>query len=221
MDIIKTGAFLLLGLATGALIPTVSCQMIQYKCKKRGKAIPEFTLQQSYKLLLAIINAGAFAFAGWLMPLPEACLVSVFAFIALVSVIVDIHIRIICNEAVLLIFVMGIAYRIFNGGFSSLLGSLAALGIVLVVFGSAAFLTKKLTSELGVGAGDIKLAMAIAITVGVMGVFYFLGGVAVAIGAYSVLGLMYHFLTKKSTFPMCGHIMFGFFAALFVPYFLQ
>lgn len=220
MDYVKIGSLLLCGLATGAFIPMAAQKLVVYKCSNRNKAVPDFYLPQSYKVLLLFINAFLFALAGWFMPLIQACLVCVLAFTALVSVIVDIQIRIICNEAVLLILVLGTAYRIIDGGFQSLLGSLAALGIVLVVFGGAALITKKLTSELGVGAGDIKLAIAIAVTVGFSGVFYFLGGVAVAIGAYSVLGLVYHFLSKKSTYPMCGHIMFGLFAALFVPYIL-
>lgn len=218
MELLKPGIFLLCGLATGLFIPAASQKIIQYKCQKKNKAMPEFYLARFYKILLVILNGIVFAAAGCLMPLQSAWLVCVFTFTALVSILVDNHIRIICNEVVLFILVLGIAYRLIGGGLYALLGSLAALGIVIVVFGSAAALTKIFTKELGVGAGDLKLSMAVAVTVGLSGVFYFLAGVAVAIGGYCVLGLIYKFLTRKSTFPMCAHIMFGFVGALFIPY---
>lgn len=218
MELIKIGVFLCVGLVTGLFIPKVSHKIILYKCMKRNKDAPEFSLTRFYELLVIVLNVSLFTLAGWLMPLQGACVVSAFVFIAFIAIIIDYNIRIICNEIVLLILVLGIFYRLIGGGINSLLGSLAALGIVLVVFGGAALITKLLTKEIGVGVGDVKLSMAIAVTVGYSGVFYFLGGVAVAIGGYCLLGMMYHFLTRKSTFPMCGHIMFGFMAALFIPF---
>lgn len=218
MELVRIGVFLCIGLVMGLFIPKASHKMILYKCMKRHKDAPEFSLTHFYKLLVLFLNGALFALAGWLMPLPGACVVCVFVFVALVAIIIDAYIRIICNEIVLLILILGIIYRLLGGGVSALLGSLAALGIVLVIFGGAALLTKLLTKEIGVGVGDVKLAMAIAVTVGYSGVFYFLGGMALAIGAYCLLGVMYHYLTKKSTFPMCGHIMFGFVVALFIPF---
>lgn len=218
MNLIQAGVFLCCGLVTGFFIPAASQKLIRYKCQKRNMEAPAFFFPAFYKWLFLILNAGLFAAAGWLMPLESAWVVCIFVFVALVSVIVDIHLRIICNEVVLLIFVLGIIYRIIVTGFQGLLGSLAALGIIIAVFGIAVLVTKLLAKQTGVGAGDVKLAMAIAVAVGFTGVFYFLGGLAVAIGGYCVLGLVYHYLTRKSTFPMCGHIMAGFIIALFFPY---
>jgi leader peptidase (prepilin peptidase)/N-methyltransferase len=221
MDLIKAGVFLCFGLVTGFFIPAAAQKLIRYKCRKRNTEAPEFYFPAFYKCLFLILNAGLFAAAGLLMPLESACVVCIFVFIALVSVIVDMHLRIICNEVVLLIFVLGIIYRVIIAGFQGLLGSLAALGIVIAVFGIAVLVTKLLAKQTGVGAGDVKLAMAIAVTVGFTGVFYFLGGLAIAIVGYCVLGLIHRYLTTKSTFPMCGHIMAGFIIALFFPYIHQ
>lgn len=221
MELVKIGIFLCIGAVTGLFIPKAAQKMIVYKCLQRNREAPEFFLLTFYKQLFVLINAVLFALAGWLMPIAGACVVCIFVFTALVSIIIDSHIRIICNEIVLVIFVLGICYRIIGGGLGALLGSLAALGIVLAVFGGAALITKFLTKEMGVGVGDVKLAMAIAVSVGYSGVFYFLGGIAVAIGGYCLLGMIYHFLTRKSTFPMCGHIMFGFMAALYIPFILN
>lgn len=219
MDLIKIGLFMCSGLVLGLYIPKAAHRIILFKCMERDKDAPEFSLTRFYQLLVLFLNAALFTMAGWLMPLSGACVVSAFVFIALVAVIIDYYIRIICNEIVLLVLVLGIGYRFLGGGgIQALLSSLAALGFVLVIFVGAALLTKLLTRVTGVGAGDVKLAMAIAVTVGYSGVFYFLGGLALAIGGYCVLGLMYKFLTKKGTFAMCGHIMFGFIAALFIPY---
>lgn len=215
MELIKTGVFLCVGLAVGFIIPGLAQKMMRYKCTKRQQNIPAFYMLKWHKQLLMLLSTSLFALAGWQMPLEEAFLVCIFVLIALTATIIDAWIRIIANEMVLLLLVLGIIYRLIVGGAHSLLGSLGALAFVGAIFGGAAFITKLSN---GIGAGDLKLAMAIAITVGYPGVFYFLGGMAVAIGGYCVAGLLLRLLTPKSTFPMCGHIMVGFLIALFAPY---
>ncbi|TEB12144.1 Type IV leader peptidase family protein [Pelotomaculum sp. FP] len=218
MELVKTGVFLCVGLAIGFIIPSLAQKMIQYKCTKRHQNIPAFYMLKWHEQILMLLSASLFALAGWQMPLEEALLVCVFVLIALTATVIDTQIRIIANEIVLLLLALGIIYRIIAGGAYSLSGSLGALGFVVVIFGGTALITKLFMKNIGIGAGDIKLAMAIAITVGYPGIFNFLGGMAVAIGGYCVAGLQLGLLTPKSTFPMCGHIMAGLLIALFVPY---
>lgn len=218
MELVKIGVFLCVGFAAGFIIPCLAQKMIRYKCAKQHQNTPAFYMLMWQKQMLILLSASLFALAGWQMPLAEAFLVCVFVLIALTATVVDAQIRIIANEMVLLLLVLGIIYRIIVGGAHSLLGSLGALAFVVAIFGGAAFITKIIIKNIGIGAGDLKLAMAIAITVGYPGVFYFLGGMAAAIGGYCVTGLMLRLLTPKSTFSMCGHIMIGFLIVLFAPY---
>ena len=92
---------------------------------------------------------------------------------------------------------------------------MAALGVVILTFGLAMLGTMKLKGVFGVGMGDIKLAMVIALTVGWPGVLTFLGGMAIAIIVYCIVGLRARVLRKESFFPMCGMIMAGLLFALY------
>lgn len=214
----KIVAFLCAGLIIGFIIPYLAKKMIHYKCAIWSKNISAFKMLNRHKQMLIFLNASLFVLAGWQMPLAEAILVCAFILIALTATVVDTHIRIIANETVILMLILGIIYRIIVGGAYSLLGSLGALMFVVVIFGATAVITKLITKKTGIGAGDIKLAIAIAITVGYPGVIYFLGGMAFTIGVYCAAGLLLRMLTPKSTFPMCGHIMTGFLIVLFLPY---
>ncbi|WHH57935.1 A24 family peptidase [Petroclostridium sp. X23] len=218
MELIKIGTFLCVGLAIGFMIPDLAKKMIRYKCIKRHQDAPAFYMPKWHKHIIVLLSASLFVLAGRQMPLMEAVLMDIFIVIALTAAVVDNQVRIIPNEMVLSVMVLGVIYRIIASGAHSLLGSLGALAFVIAVFGGTAVITKIFTKSTGVGAGDLKLAMAIAITAGYPGVYYFLGGMAVAIGGYCLAGLQIGLLTPKSTFPMCGHIMAGFLIALFVPY---
>lgn len=220
MVLLKTGAFLLAGLASGYIVPGLAQKIIKYKCTKRQQSIPVFNLPRWQQLIIMLVSTVLFALAGWKMPVPEALLVCSFVLMALTATVIDIKIRIIANEMVLLLLVLGLIYRITVGGVHSLLGSLVALALVMAVFIGTSFINKLLRGSYGVGAGDIKLAMAIAITVGYSTVFYFLIGMALAVGGYCLAGMRLGLLTPKNTLPMCGHIMVGFCVALFAPYVL-
>lgn len=217
MGLLKAGAFLCVGLAIGFVIPGLAQKIIKYKCTKRNLNIPVFYLPRWHQYIIRILSTCLFALAGWQMPLAEALLVGAFILIALTATVIDTRIRIIPNEMVIFLLILGVIYRIIASGVDSLLGSLGALVFVIAVFIGTALIGKLIMKSNGIGAGDFKLAMAIAITVGYPGVFYFLGGMAIAIGGYCLTGIQLGLLTPKSTFPMCGHIMIGFLIALFAP----
>lgn len=217
MKMMITGVFFSVGIAMGSIIPSLAWRIIRYKCIKRHKEIPP-VCKLRWQIAMAILNVILFTLAGWKLPTAEAVMVCVFVLIAIISTLVDIEIRIISNEMVLLLLVSGVIYRIISGGAESLLGSLGALAIVIAIFGGSALISKRLMKDIGIGAGDLKLAMAIAITVGYPEVYTFLFGLAIAVGLYCVAGLKLCLLTRKSTFPMCGHIMAGFLFVLFMPY---
>ncbi len=219
MELIKIGIFLCAGIAIGFIIPNIVQKMIQYKCAKRNQSFPVFCTRRQFKPLQIFLSASLFTLAGWKMPFAEAFLVCCFVVIAITATMIDIRIRIIANETVLALMILGILYRTVAGGVHSLPGSVAALALIFIIFGGSALINKGIMKSVGVGAGDVKLSMAVAIAVGYPGVFFFLGGMAVAIAGYCIIGLMLCLLTPKSTFPMCGHIMIGFLVALFTPYF--
>ncbi|WP_159442043.1 prepilin peptidase [Clostridium sp. Marseille-P2415] len=161
-----------------------------------------------------LFTAGITGMSGFLLPFDRALFVMIISNIAVFGICVDAFIRIIANEMLWVILAAGLCYRIYLGGPRALWGSAGALLIVIAVFGMTILFTFVRKGTPGVGMGDIKLAMIIAITVGWPGVFYFLTGMAGAIGIYCLAGMKCGFLARDSTFPMCGHIMAGFLIAL-------
>lgn len=207
-----------IGLLTGLLIPAASLRIIRRKCRKRGEEAPCFFLSRGVRAILAGINALLFGLSAMAAPPAECFLLCMFCFIAMVGAVVDFQIRIIANEMVLLIAGLGVFYRLSAEGPGFLPGALLAVGMVALVFTGAALITYLLKKSAGVGAGDIKLSMAISFAVGYPGALYFLFGLALAVAAYAVLGLMSRLLTLKSWVPMCAPIMAGFLFALFYPH---
>lgn len=209
-----------LGAAAGTQIPTCVKKIIAYKCSARGRAVPEGVMEDR-KLRLAALAADAVltALAAAYMRPAAAVVAFLIIQIALVCIPVDWYIRIIANEAVLILLVLGILYRILAGGAASLLGSLGALALVTAIFGGSAAVMTALKGSPEVGAGDLKYAMVLAITVGWPGVIYLLAFFAAAVLIYIFLGMKMSALTMKSYFPMCLHLSVGLLGALFVPVF--
>lgn len=211
------GMIVILGGAGSAVLPYVAYQYAIYKNKIRRKdAIdrPRFLWRVMAAALFGTVFAGA---ALYCMPLWKAAFSILFCWFAIFGICVDHYIRIIGNEMLLALLVLGACYRFLDGGLHSFLGSLAALGIVVALFAAAAGLTFLHKGSGGVGMGDVKLAMVIAITVGWPGVVYFLGGMACAMFLYVAYLCIVNRLFFHSSFPMCAPLMIGFLASLFQP----
>jgi leader peptidase (prepilin peptidase)/N-methyltransferase len=217
--------FLLLiaALLVALTFPSLTRSYVVYKCRKGNRALPKKKKDFSWNAIcIAIVGLCAVVSLfimddGSSRGFARAVLCIVFAMFAVFGTTVDSYIRIIGNEMLLIMLPIGILYRIVDGGISSLLGSLIALLVIILTFGLAMLGTKKLKGVIGVGMGDVKLSMVIALTVGFPGVMTFLGGMALAIVAYCVIGLKTHMLLRSSYFPMCGMIMAGLMLTLYLP----
>lgn len=209
------------GAGIGFLIPFITDKIIIYKCRKTGKPLPEYGYSYLGRAIIIVISAALAALCADCVPPIQIIFYVLFATAAIIGTIIDKKLRIIPNELVLALLVVGLVFRLLVSGFKGLLDSLAALLIVLVIFALAAAATKFISKNIGVGAGDMKLAAVAAFIVSLSGMFYFLIGLAVFVGIYCIVGLFLHMLTTKSTFPMCGQIMAGFLFALYIPYLIK
>lgn len=204
------------GAAAGIYVPEWARKLIYYKCSKRGKPAPE-KIMDDRKTVLAVLSADMVLTALTAIFLRPAVLAFLIIQIALICVLVDWYIRIIANEAIALLLVLGVIYRILSGGASSLMGSLEALGLVTVLFGGCAALMTAIKGRPGVGAGDLKYAMVLAITVGWPGVLYMLLGFAAAVLIHIFVGMKVSGYTMKTYFPMCLHLSVGLLGGFFIP----
>lgn len=216
--LIKSVIGAVLGAAAGTALPAFVKKLIEYKYRKKGKPVPDGIMSGANAKIIAIAaDAVLTALTAALLGLPAAAAAFLIIQIALVCVFVDWYIRIIANEAVLLMLVLGVIYRILAGGASSLLGSLAALGLVTLLFGGSAALMTAIKGRPEVGAGDLKYAMAAAVTVGWPGVIYMLLCFAAAVLVYIFVGMKRSMLTMNTYFPMCLQLSVGLLGGIFLP----
>ena len=207
-----------LGAAAGTLIPGSVNKLVSLKCAKRGKPVPEGIMADGKMKTAAIAGDAVLSAltAVFLAPAPAAAAFCIIQ-IALVCVFVDWYLRLIANEAVLALLVLGVIFRVLAGGVSSLIGSLEALGLVTVLFGGCAALMTAIKGSPEVGAGDLKYAMVLAVTVGWPGVLYLLLSFAAAVLIYIFAGMKMRMLTMKTYFPMCLHLSVGLLGGFFLP----
>lgn len=206
-----------IGMVLGLFMPKLVDKIVEYKGFKdyqnsrydlNGKEVSIYTI-------CSILIFFLFFIAFYFYDLTEAIFLALFVIIAVAGTLVDIRIRIIPNELVLILFITGLIYTVVINGWRSLMSSLTATMLTILVFALSAIVTRKLKGAIGVGAGDIKLSMAIAFTVGFGKVYIFLFGISMAVLIYCAIGMWLKKLTIGSAFPMCGPIMFGFMVVLY------
>lgn len=211
----------LLALMSGSIayfIPKLSYSFACYKSRQKGYPLLWSAPGMRWKYFSMLFSAAVAGVSGCWMPIGQAVFVMIICHIAVFGICMDTFMRIIANEMLWIILAAGLSYRLYSGGLRALWGSAGALLLVIAVFSMTALFTFARKGTAGVGMGDVKLAMIIAITVGWPGVFYFLAGMAGTIGIYCITGVKCGWLNRGSTFPMCGHIMAGFLAALLWPH---
>lgn len=200
-----------------AVIPQVAFQYANYKNERRGKAKVQSAPSRQMMLLCGLAGAALAGLAAYSLPLWRASFCVVFIWSAVFGICVDGYSRIIGNEMLLAMLIIGISYRVVDGGLSSFAGSLLALLLTIALFAAAAGITYLRRMSGGVGMGDVKLAMVIAITAGWPGTMYFLGGMAAAMILYIAFLFFRKRFFLKNTFPMCAPLMIGLLTALYQP----
>lgn len=216
--IIQAIVFLVLGGASGVFIPGVVKKILKIKMEKRGDHNePIAFTEKKYRILFAAADAVLSALIGLSLKVFPAVIALVMFQIVMICISTDHYLRIIPNEAVLVLLGLSLIFRVLAGGFSSLPGGLAAFAVTTVIFFGAAFITKAIRGTMGVGAGDIKYSMALAIAVGWQGLIWFFVGLAAALIIYCLVGMTNRTLRLGSYFPMCICISAGFYLYLISP----
>ena len=203
-----------LGVIVGLLFQHMAQRLITFKCNQRHRQIPNIDMGTKFRVVMVLVFMFLFSVIFLGMNIVPAIIACVIMTIAVTCTYVDSKLRIIPNEAVLALLVLGIAFRVSKDGFSSLLGSLGALAIIIAVFGGCAVFMKIKKGTPGVGAGDLKMAMVMAISVGFPGVLYSLGALAVSMIIYCFVGIQTRMMRMDSYFPMCLHLTVGLYAGL-------
>ena len=211
MDSYMAVIFGILGLCMGIAIPVVSDRMIAYKYQRRNIGTDRPVLGGKSRGLIVTLNGLLWIYAGiGLNNILTSLLVSLLFTAAILISAIDMQIRLIPNELVLLLLCLGISFQVLNFGWRALLSALfcmVAIGFVFTIVG-------RFVGFEQVGAGDVKLAAAIGLVLGYPQITIALIGMSAALLIYCLGGMAINKLTPYSTFPFAPFIMFGAICAL-------
>ncbi len=196
------------GASVGFLTPGFVRSIARSKCGKH-ETVPIRENRYASPLLrptLCIVNALVWVSAAYQMEHPAAALLfSVLFSTALLIALIDFWIRIIPNELVLALLIVGSAFQALRFGFLALLGSAACLAAMLFLFA----LVAGIMGFGKVGAGDVKLAGAMGLALGYPGVLSALIMMSAALIICSLIGLLSGKLTMQTMLPLAPFMMLG------------
>ncbi|MHC1721564.1 MAG: prepilin peptidase [Aminipila sp.] len=204
VDIYIMIIFGILGIGTGVAIPAISNKIIILKNHKTMNLYRGFEINNSR--LIAVLNGILWMYAG--IKLENAFiafLVSLIFTVAILISVIDLQIRLIPNELIILITSLGITFQIIKFGWMSILYSF----FCMVAVGFFFILAARIVGFEQVGAGDIKLIAAIGLLLGYPYIKIALIGMSIALLIFCLGGLTMKKLTVRSTFAFAPFIMFG------------
>lgn len=203
------------GWKLGKNISVLTNCIIRWKQRKRTEAYRTFRKEKPFdKIIDSILITVGIVIAVTYMPMTEAVFTSLMTGMALLLVRIDQRIRIIPNELVLLLLLVGCMKQIALKGIIGLGEGLIAALITMSIMLLAAFLNKLFSGAMGVGAGDIKLMIALSMMIGIHQLPNLFIGISTTLLLYLVyLKITVGFFLKQS-FPMAVQIMGGFILAM-------
>lgn len=215
--LIKIVIYALAGAAFGWISLPLAERVITYKYRKKNKEVPVYVWNTEAKCICILASVLLSVATAYCFPVVQSLLLYGFVFIAIIGTLVDYRIRIIPNELVLLVFILGLFFNLTEGGAGKLFPSIVSCLCTFALFLLTARITYCFVKSIGVGAGDVKLASASAFAVGVDRLSWFYLGIAVSLLIYILVGLYLKKMKVGSTFPMGGQIMAGLIAAFLLP----
>lgn len=210
MNIFLTAVFGIIGLIIGYKIPDISSEIIEYK-KKSNHLNKSFLYSNWMRTMLSIFNT-----MSWILAARNldnkllAVLISVLITLGIIIAFIDINIRIIPNELVLTMIILGIIFQLAAYELKALVSAIITMIVMMVVFMSVAGFV-----GLGkVGAGDVKLAGAIGLTLGYPLIIISVFIMAIVLLIFIVVGLVLKKIYLSTMLPLAPFMMCGFVFAL-------
>lgn len=212
MNTVSALIYGIVGLIIGFKVPNISYKIMEYKKGKDNTAIKNNFLNYKYvAFLLSLFNGiawflSAYHKVGGLY----ASLIAVQITLALIIAHIDINIRIIPNELVLTIIVLGILYQTIFFGLYGIIGSVMSMIFIMVVFTAVA-------GFMGfgkVGAGDVKFAGAIGLSLGYPLITTAMGTMAIVLFVFIIIGLLFKKIQMSTMLPLGPFLSAGYLIAL-------
>ncbi len=130
--------------------------------------------------------------------------------LGLIIAYIDVKIRIIPNELVLVILIFGIVFQITYFGFNALFGAVISMIVMMVVFTAVA----GFVGFGKVGAGDVKLAGVMGLSLGYPLIITAIGIMAVVLLIYILTGMALKKIYLSTMLPFAPFMIIGYISAL-------
>ena len=204
------------GLAAGLLLPMLSEKLSAWKCGKKGR---EFAADPRFTSALTMLACSLVNGLGWGLcwdfgsaAAAPAVLAALIWSLGVVLIVVDLRLRLIPNEVLLWMLILGVPMEVMLRGFGSLFGCVFASMMVFCLFATLG----KAMGLYKIGAGDVKLAMVMTMTLGYPTVLTGMLGMAGSLLVFTLGGLLLRKLTLKTMLPLGPFIVPGYWVGLVV-----
>lgn len=207
----ETVLFAIAGFLIGWFVPLMYRKIIDFKCAQKSRKVPKFHKGMIYKVIFGMLNMIFYMIANILTGnIVLAASASIIITIAIIITVVDIKIRLIPNELILILLGLGIIYRLILAGISGIGPSFFGALIMLGLFG----ISGKMAGFNKVGAGDIKLAFLIGIICSSTNLMPALAVMAMTMAFVSLGGMIVGSLKRTDMIPFAGFMMSGMIAGI-------
>lgn len=204
--------YCLIGIILGYIVPDLSFKIMEYKKGKGNvKSNEMFLYSKKVKIILSILSG-----VVWLLLAIRVgnhvvgLLIGIQVILGLVIIFIDIQIRIIPNELVITLAMVGVVFQLLSYGLWSFIISIVCMIIMMVLFTSAAGF-----AGFGkVGAGDVKLSGAMGLALGYPLVITAIGIMAVLLLVFIAIGFAIKKIFLSTMLPLAPFMISGFIFAL-------
>ncbi|MEA4986882.1 MAG: A24 family peptidase [Anaerovorax sp.] len=206
MNILVAITFGVFGIGIGLILPDITNQIIRYKNKKRTIEIINRSFNKKFWAFIIVLNGLLWTYSGMRIENSYiAVLISFIFTVAILIAVIDMQIRLIPNELVLLLFCLSIPFQLLFFGWKALFYAF----ICMVLLGFAFVFIGRILGLEQVGAGDVKLAAVMGLLLGYPNITVALIGMSIGILFFCGIGLITKKLTLSSFFPFAPFLMFG------------
>lgn len=200
------------------ILPVIVQKIIDFKEEQKRRKYERYDIQNEYINYFYFILLFITIFYNFMnYKVINLIYFNLLTYLGIIIIDIDRRIRIIPNELVLIIFLLGFIVQLMTKGLLGLLSGFIAMLISLLIFLITAKITQLISGTLGVGGGDIKLVMAISLLIGKERVLDFLFCIVISLAIYFVYGFSTKIINKNSTFPMAVQIIGGFLILIYQP----
>ena len=205
-----------LGLAAGLLLPAFSQRLCEYKCKKKNRDLVPDVRFNNWMCLIpcALANGlgwGLCWYFGSAAPI-HAILAMLIWSLGVVLIVVDLRLRLIPNEVLLWMLILGVIMQVVLRGFAVMIPNIMISMRVFGLFG----MLGNFMGFYKIGAGDAKLAIVMTMSLGYPVILTTLLGFTVSLLVFCLIGLLLRKITLKSYLPLGPFMVPGFWLGLVI-----